>query len=284
MALFSSPMKSQKVIELMPGPIDGWSPRTEDVIYTPETLFDYINGGAELYLSYDMKEVSSRIIVNGSNEIRIEIFDMTEARNAFGVFTHTRTKDEHVFGQGSQKFTGALIFWKGRFFVTLTANDENELINKTLESIAKEIDKKITETGHLPGIVQLLPEEQLEPDGFIYFHHYIWLNSYYFIASDNILNISPDTDCILAKYGNKEERSFLLLIEYHDSLSAAANIETFRNVFFDKGNINGFQIMEDGKWVAVSGKDQYLIGVFSASDKEYASFLIAETITNITKP
>jgi len=284
MTLFSGAMKSQQVIDLLPGNPEGWNARGEDKIYTPETLYDYIDGGAELYLSYDMKEVASRIIENGANEIRIEIFDMVEAKNAFGVFTHTRTSDEHIYGQGSQKFTGALIFWKDKFFIAITANDENEIIKTAITKIASDIDGKITTTGILPAILDLLPRQDLDTSGLVYFHHYIWLNSFYYISGDNLLSINSDTDAILAKYGKKESRSFLLILDYNDPEKAAENVTNFRKEFFDGENTAAFQKLEDSSWVGITAKENYLIAVFNAPDEGYASGLIKATITNIIKP
>jgi hypothetical protein len=252
----------------MPGNIPGWTIREADKIYTPETLYDYIDGGAELYISYGMKEVASRVIVNKNNEIRIEIFDMTEPKNAFGVFSHTRTCDEKMYGQGSQYFTGAQIFWKNKYFIAITANDENESIVQAIQQIAAYIDSKITSKGEMPGIISLLPENGLERDGYIYFHHYIWLNSYHYIANTNFLNIGPDTDALLAKYHPKEKRCYLLLIKYPEIEDAKNAEQAFRGKFIDPDNDLPYAIIEDRSWIGVETEEQYLIAVLNAADKE----------------
>ncbi len=41
----------------MPAEINGWKKSLKDTIYTPENLFEYINGGAELYISYNFKQL-----------------------------------------------------------------------------------------------------------------------------------------------------------------------------------------------------------------------------------
>ncbi len=280
----STQVHGKPLSNLIPDSVEGWTPREPDKIYTPETLYDYIDGGAELYLSYGMKEVISRIIVEGENEIRIEIFDMSEPKNAFGVFTHTRTTDENQYGQGSQYFPGAQIFWKGKYYIALTANDENESIVSAIKDIASDIDAKITSAGEIPAIVNLLPKEGLEPDGFLYFHHYIWLNSYYYISNDNILHIEPDTDAVLAKYGNKIHRYFLLIIKYPDSDSAMLAQNSFTEHFIDPDNTSYCQKIEDGSWLGITTKEEYLIGVFNAGSEESVLDLINSAEKNITKP
>ncbi len=278
----STQLNSQPISELLPGLVEGWAQQGTDKLYTPETLYDYIDGGAELYLSYGMKEVVSRIIDRGDDEIRIEIFDMIEPKNAFGVFTHSRTKNEKQFGQGSQYFTGAQIFWKDRYFISITANDENEIIVAAINSIATEIDSKITSTGQVPDIINMLPEEGLEPDGYLYFHHYIWMNSYFYIANDNLLNIGNDTDALLVKYGPQNNRHYLLIIKYPNTEIAAKAEDTFKEQFIRKDD--SVDQIDDGTWLGVKTIQQYLIAVFNATDKNSLLSLIKETEAKITNP
>lgn len=272
----------QSVIDIMPGQIKEWTSNEPDKVYSPETLYDYIDGGAELYLSYGMKEVASRIVSRDDDEIRIEIFDMVETRNAFGVFTHTRTRNDRMYGQGSQHFTGALIFWKGPYFIAITANDDNESIQSAIKQIAGEIDAKIHIKGELPAIVDLLPDDGLEPDGFLYFHHYIWQNAYYYISNDNFLNIDSNTNAILAKYGNKENRYYLLIVQYPDATSAEKAVDSFREYFPEKRNSAGQN--SDSNWMGAACEQEYLVAVFHASQEDAVTILMQEVENKIHKP
>ena len=44
----------------LPEQIMDWSKKTEDQIYTTQTLFGYINGGAEVYKAYNMRRCLTR--------------------------------------------------------------------------------------------------------------------------------------------------------------------------------------------------------------------------------
>ncbi len=280
----SSPKQTycQSITDLLPNSIEDWSPQGTDKVYTPENLYDYIDGGAELYLSYGMKEVASRIITRDDSEIRIEIFDMIEAKNAFGVFTHTRTHNEMQYGQGSQYFTGAQIFWKDNYFIAITANDDNESIQSAIELIANEIDSNILSEGEIPTIINLLPDDELEPDGYLYFHHYIWLNSFYYIANDNFLNLNTTTDAVLAKYGAKDHRRYLLIVKYPDNESAAKANNSFRELLQETNNL--VERIEDKSWLGATYIQKYLVAVFNADTQESALNLIKKAETKITKP
>lgn len=260
--LLSNNLAAQNLFHLLPPVPPGWELQREDRIYTPESLYDYINGGAELYLSYGMKEVASRIIVRDENEIRIEIFDMIESRNAFGVFTNTRLTNEKQYGQGSQYFTGAQIFWKNKYYIAITANDENESIINAIKLLATSFDNSITQTGKIPEIIHMLPTENLQADGYLYFHHYIWLNAQFYIANDNFLNIDNTTHAVLAKYNDKENRMYLLLIQYANLDIAGKSHLEFRDRFLHDTKDNLVQI-EDKTWIGGELMDNILICVFN---------------------
>lgn len=275
--MLSDNLAAQNLADLLPSVPPGWQLNREDKIYDTQTLYDYIDGGAELYLSYGMKEVISRIITKGEYEIRIEIFDMIEARNAFGVFTNTRLEDEQQYGQGSQYFTGAQIFWKGKYYIAITANDENESIINAIKRIATSIDEHIKEKGEIPDIIGLLPQEELQSDGFLYFYHYIWLNSYYYIADDNFLNVDATSPAVLAKYNDKENRIYMLLIQYPDKSIAGKALHAFKQKFIIDANETFAQI-EDGTWLGGELEDNLLICIFSAKTQTEATNLLTRTI------
>ncbi|MGV8137881.1 MAG: DUF6599 family protein [Mangrovibacterium sp.] len=109
-----------------------WSTES-DQYFNHENLYDYIDGAAELYLSYGFNTViSRRYACPDEMDIVVEIFDMKGVRDAFGVFTNMREKNQHEFGQGSQQIEGSLIFWKGHYFGSLSTHKNTE---KSLSAI-----------------------------------------------------------------------------------------------------------------------------------------------------
>ncbi|MEE9464267.1 MAG: DUF6599 family protein, partial [Candidatus Neomarinimicrobiota bacterium] len=82
---------SPALAQLMPGTVEDWQTGRADKIYNRENLYEYINGGAELYLSYGFLQMISRTYTkSGKPDIVVDIFDMGSSRNAFGVFSHSR--------------------------------------------------------------------------------------------------------------------------------------------------------------------------------------------------
>lgn len=260
--------QNEALQKLLPEIPENWSMEGDIKFYNTTELYDYINGGAELYLSYGMEVVISQLLVNSAgDEIRLEIFDMAEPKNAFGVFTHTRTSNKKKYGQGSQGFTGAQIFWKNKYFVSVIANDENVEINAAIDLISISVDNNIKSKGEVPGIISLLPETEMVQDGFVYFHHYIWLNSFFFLSNENILNINRETDAVIAKYGDNEHRYFLLLVEYPTATEAKEAQTNFRNEF-EKDVDSEIYMVEENKWQGAKKLDNLLMIAFACKNDD----------------
>ncbi len=261
-------IRAQNPAEQLPEQLGAYR-ATEQLDYTDENLFEYINGGAEMYLSYGLVGMKGRVYtVENLPEVTVEVYEMTEAKNAFGVYTQTRDKEEHTYGQGSQSQRDAVMFWKDRYFVIINTSKVTPESTEAVRQSALLIDKAIPGIGKIPDIVDRLPEKDLAPAGFVYFHHYIWLNSYYFIADYNILDIDKNVDAVLAKYGAPEDRSYLLLAEYPDNNAARKAYTQMKQKYAPEAKTNTAVRLEDGTWFAVWIKGNKAGVVFNGSTRE----------------
>jgi len=272
-------VSAQDLNALLPDEINGYKPAGKDTYYNQENLFDYINGGAELFISYNFDKVISRTYKNNDEpKIVVEIFDMQEAKNAFGVFSHDREGLDNTYGQGSEIYTDAIIFWKDRYYISILSYGETDMSKKSLHDLAAGIDRLITTEGKLPAIITHIPQADLVPESIFYFHHYVWLNAFYYITDKNILNIDDSTDAVLAKYGEPSSRYYLLLVEYLTRENAdKAHTSFIENYAPELGSNTAIQT-EDGKWIGCSQYGKILVAVFNAPAKENVTGLIEKII------
>jgi hypothetical protein len=249
--------------------------------YDSNSLFEYINGGAELYLSYGLVGMSGCKYVSGDeSEISVEIYEMTGSQGAYGVFTQGRYSEEYDYGQGSQSIDDFIFFWKDRYFVVITTPKLTPQSAGGIKQLALLADKAIPDTGKIPDIVKLLPQDGLQAAGFLYFKHYIWLNSYYFIADYNITDLNDQTDAVLAKYGTADNRCYLLITAYPDTATANKAYLQLKQKFVPETGTN-FSRIEDGTWVAVWIKDNKLGAVFNGNSRETTERLYRKSIINM---
>ena len=107
--------------ELVPESIGTWS-NYEDSIYDKETIFEYMNGAGEVFLSFAYERMFVRQFSKSEDmeeELTVEIYDMGKPSDAFGIFTRFRSGEDAGTGQSSSYLSGNLSFWKGRYFVII---------------------------------------------------------------------------------------------------------------------------------------------------------------------
>jgi len=268
-------MNSKSLKDLLPLEYSGWKKANEDNFYNNETLYNYIDGGAELYLSYGFNRVVSRNYVKpGQPEIRVDIFDMINSRNAFGVYTHSREKIEYNFGQGSQTLPGAVLFWKDRYYVSVISQSETDDVTKAIHGFARIIDSSVKGKGKIPGIIKRLPANQLVPETVTYFHHPVWLNYFAWLFEDNFLNISNKTSAVWTKYNTTPDRTMLLLVRYNDENEARNGFNSFTNHFFSNTGNENVKMDKNNRWITCRVKKDFFAAVFNAPSKDEAISLI----------
>jgi hypothetical protein len=256
---------------------------TDKLNYTGKELYDYINGGAELYLSYGLVSMTG-CKYNGHNlpQITVEIYEMTSAKNAFGVYTQSRDKEESDYGQGSQSFPDFILFWKDKYFVIVNTQEVTPESESAIQYLARLIDKSIPETGEIPAIVNALPKEDLVSAGFLYFHHYIWLNAYFFIANYNIIHVDENVDAVMAKYGDSNARSYLLLAEYPDAEKALEACQHLKEKYAPElSTENRFIELEDKTWFTAWIQGNQLGAIFNGISRGQTEKIYKATINNL---
>jgi hypothetical protein len=259
---------------LLPDSILSYQPVNEGS-YTGEDLFDYINGGAELFNSYGFNKLITRTYhAEGQPDIITDIFDMGNSYDAFGVFSYSMHKTESDYGQGSQSSKGMIVFWQDRYYVSIIAYPETPGSKKAVDELAQYISKKIGREGNLPEILNFLPNEGLNKESIKYFHHYIWLNSLYFISHENILDISDDTPAVLAKYGDSMAKTILLLIHYPDEMRGKQALDNFLLHYIPDHKDSSPLKIEDGTYINFRITNELLAIVFNAGSPEECQILL----------
>ncbi len=249
----------------------------EDAVYDRETLYDYMNGGAEVYLSYDFRDVRVRRFVGPSgDEVVLDIYDMGSSPEAFGIFSTSVEDPEVGLGQGSEFGAGLLKFWKGSYFVSALNMGVDEETDALLLDIGRAVDAAISSTGQLPGLLGLLPTEGLNERQNSFFHSDVVLNNRYFIASENVLQLTDETNCVFGEYGDTGENGKLLIIEYENGAWAEEAFGAFLKSFIPEAGENHLYQLENGEWISAKIDDRYVSIVFEAPSEERAVELLSQ--------
>jgi hypothetical protein len=264
---------------VLPAEIVGWKKSDKDTFYNPENLFKYIDGGAELYISYNFQQVLAQKYTKGEgNEITVDIFDMEHSYNAFGVFAHGSERPDDAanrIGQASEYASGLLTFWKDKFYISILAYPETEEKKKLVSKLGQTLAGAVNTEGALPPVISLLPRENLVPASIRYFYHYIWLNSYYFISDRDILFIDQNTQAALAKYNDGDDKFLVLLVTYSAKEKAEAAYKNFLNAYLT-GAADNIKQRANRRWTGSKLEDNMIAVVLDAPNRETVNRYLAE--------
>lgn len=265
----------EELYQSIPKQVQQWKTEDKDEIYNRETLYNYMDGGAELYLAYDFKKVWVRRFTGpDENEIVLDIYDMGSSAEAFGIFSCGREDEEADIGQGSEYGSGLLRFWKDRYFVSIVAIGDEQIAEQPILELGKVVADAIAQPGSEPELIKYLPEKNLRKNRISYFHSNISLNNVFFIASENILDLTNKTNCVFAEYTvNGGDTGYLLLIQYENEDQAKEAYELFLKNYMPEAVETGFAQMENKKWTMAKTEQNIVTIVFEAPNKAWASEL-----------
>ncbi len=146
--------------------VKGWELSEKPEMYLPETLFEYINGAAEIYIVYDFEQliVGQFKKQDSPTSLTVEIYDMGRVKNAFGIYSAERFPDSHFLsiGNGGYVEEGALNFIVDRYYIKLLCFDCEDDSEKILKNFSQEILKKVNEPKGLPRLLSAFPGEGLQ--------------------------------------------------------------------------------------------------------------------------
>jgi hypothetical protein len=260
--------KPVSLAAMIPASVDGWTPDARDSEWTPATLHRYIDGGAELYISFGFVRAHSRKFMKAEQpkaSITVDVFEMQSSADAFGVFAHSREKPQDEVGQGSEYGGGLLHFWKNRYYVSILGQPDAPDLRATLLKLGSQVAASIPKPGTLPPIVSSLPTEGLRRNTIRYFRHPIWLNSHVYISDDNVLHLGADTAATLARYAQDGRAWILLMVDYPSPARAVQARTDFLNAYVS-GVRDGIGTGKDDKWAGCSVRGTRLAAVLSAPD------------------
>jgi len=140
----------------------GWMWEGKPRHFTPQNLYEIIDGEAELYISYGFEELASLLYYRGSPEdtfFVVDIFDMGNPLNAFGVYSGFRHPEYRFEEVGTEGFVSdyGIKFYKGKYLVDIKAAEFSEACRKAVWSTAREIARRIQTPDHPPELTGMLP-------------------------------------------------------------------------------------------------------------------------------
>jgi hypothetical protein len=142
--------------------VTGWKQSGEIQTFSPKTLFEYINGDADLYLMYDLQELKSAEYVNEKKaSVIVDVYRHKTPTYAFGIYSQERLSNANIIDIGAQGYIekNVLNFVSGPYYVKLNSYNTGAGDEEILLNFAKKVSENLGEKGRLPSILSSFPQE-----------------------------------------------------------------------------------------------------------------------------
>ncbi len=246
-------------------PAIGLKRESEIRIFNDKELWEYIDGGAELYLAYNFDEVATTDYKHENIEIVVDLYRFDSDIDAFGLYSMFRTPDVQIIKLGVEGFTApaSLNYVKGKYLVRLVGYDETPAGSLALVNLAEEINKLLPGTTELPAMFGSFPSDNHIPSTEKYYAEsflgqkalqQVYTRDY-FIEGDS-LGVFLTNDSSGAKY-----------MEWNDIAEKTGRKKPApTDLPFDEGHAF---IIEDGYYgeIIVGLRNQKLVGIVNYNKK-----------------
>ncbi len=150
----------QALQSLVSNPLpDGSSSQSPPTFYNPDNLYEYMDGGADIFVLYGMKTMLHLDAKAGTVDVTLDVFDMGSPNAAFGMYAAERSPEYEFIQMGAEGYrnTGILNFVQGRYYIKLAGfGDEADAV---LDAWAKALSARIGSDTSLPSMLTHLPTE-----------------------------------------------------------------------------------------------------------------------------
>jgi hypothetical protein len=267
--------ESSPVLKISFPEIQGFSKSGDPVRYKPDTLFEYIDGAAELYITYDFTELNLQVYNDKQgNTITAEIYDQQNVNNSFGIYSQERPYECEFLPIGTRAnyMEGYLNFYQGRYYVKISGYNLGKNDKEYLTSAGKKISAVLDTESLPPKMLKVFPDE-----------HKI-KNREEYIARD-FLGYSFFDKVFAAEYENAGTEYKLFIIEEPDRGSLEKSINEYKKRIGSTENIlnGGSHELDDpyqGKLIiTVSGK--YIVGILNPDNAKIDPDVLNQVISRL---
>lgn len=270
----------EKLVPLL-SELEGWKFTSEPKIYAGDSLFNLIDGGADLYLEYGFSRVISMQYADpSSSNIQFEVYEMSDPPSAYGIFSLTQQTVEWSaqFGNLSAVTQDYISFWKSRFYVNISWSSRQHFDGPLLDKLANLVVQKIPDTGNYPDMMNSFQEAG--PDKkVIFLKGNLALSNFYYFDYRDIFKIK---EALAYSFENHKR----IIIKYPDKQTAIDRLTEARQSmlknkrFTDMATaFQGFSCTDNkGNHILIRQIDHYAV-ILVALDKTASLEPVMEELT-----
>jgi hypothetical protein len=213
----------------------GWRISGKLQTYDYENLDNLIDGEADLYREYGLKNAISRDYFNFSGiVINIRVFTFDKTFGSYGLFLQ-KSKGEKVFkeyGNACFEKRGSFTFWKQYYLIVMSSKSSGDSISAGYRLMAGLIDSKIKSKGLFPEIMGLSKDKTGD---ITIFKGPLALSNIYYFGPRNYFNINEG---IAIENADRKE----IILKYIDNNEAVGRFSDAAGILGAMSKFSGFKM------------------------------------------
>jgi hypothetical protein len=268
--------------------------------FDEQTIFDYMNGAAEIYVGYRFSRLEVYEYTSteeAEDDLLVELYWMDSPDDAFGLLSRdwsgdlVTLSDETNANEGENGLPhrrafyggGLLRLWSNDLYARVMAYRETEASKEAVLEVGRAMVAGRS-NPHPPTLVSGLPhvvgsEYNLQREQICYLRSHFILNSIYPLGMQNLLDLHPSVEAVVAAYGKTSEAeggmpTWLLLVDYANPAAAENALNHFRRDYLaEHGKGPGLDASSDrglaelkGGWTGFARSGAHLAVVLDAQD------------------
>ncbi|HEX2920938.1 MAG TPA: DUF6599 family protein [Bacteroidales bacterium] len=139
--------------------LSGFKKLTNYPVFTPDNLWDFINGAADIYLAYGFIDLHVCEYKKSKDVIKLEIYQHKNSTLAFGIYSTERSSEFRFINLGTQGYSadGSLNFFKGNYYVKIRTYSEKEKTLQAQLSLAQSVAEMLPGETIMPPVLNEFP-------------------------------------------------------------------------------------------------------------------------------
>ncbi len=239
---------------------EGWDAPDQEYRYGPDNLWEYINGAAELYLTYNFRELAVRDLERGDQYATLSVYDMGHPMSAFGIFERESPADREILDEPG---AGAILqppyqglMYKDRFYVKVEAGGgdvDETLLREILAAAAAGLEG----ADSPPAELALIPNADRVPGSVAY-------------TGRDYLGLADLRNCLHADYEDPDSGQAYQVFAMRAGGDPFATISRQWHVQEDGGHVVAWREIPYQGVVVMRKTDSGALGVAGCPDLESA--------------
>lgn len=248
--------------------VTGWTTCGRSLMFGRNELFNYIDGGAELFFEFGFKQLTVQNYKHGDAEVSLEVYEMETPASALGIYLMKCGDETPIEGidvrNTGNKYQFTMV--KGNCFIQINSFSGNEKLMPVLTTLAQASLKFIAPTKPIK-IFDALPKDGLIPGSEFIVRGPYALQPIYTFGEGDILQLQGKIFGVTADYKDSNQKTYSkLVITYPTKVEA---LSAFQNLL---QNLDSYSTI---LWQSATGF------IFKDYQKKYGDVSLAESTIEI---